>query len=199
MISYRTLIDMLEDTLRLTDSSVTQYILDRIDSDHYGENYKSIIGITIHISDKVKHMSNVYNKIISETLPNIDISKLDVKDRLVKPLIEYILFDFNDDDIEAFINGDPDIEMVVDTRVLEVLAYSDYIRIYGDYETLKEELHDMLIYITNHLAPDYASIYRYVRNQVLKKYDKILNNILFIPVQWVGDDLYSMLLIPDKK
>jgi len=198
MITYDRLTEMLGDVLDLSDYVTYNYILDKLHAEQEETNYRNIIGITLRLSDKIKHLSNMYNSYINNYLPNIDLEKLNIKDNLIKPLIEYMLYDFKEEDFEAFIYGDPDIEMIIDDKILKVVSRDDYVRVFNN-DDLKKDLHDLLINITNELATDYYEIYRYVYDQELKRYYAIMEDFVFIPVKWVNDDLFSIILEPIKE
>ena len=195
MDTYNRLIEMLGEVLDLSDHTTYNYILDKLHNDHNEIEYKNIIGVLLRISDKVKHLSNVYNSYINSYIANIDLIKLNIKDNLIKPLIEYMLYDFEEEDFEAFIHGDPDIEMVIDDKIINTISRDDYVRIFNN-DNIKDDLYHLLVTITNELAIEYYEIYKQVWNNDLKRYITILPNLIFIPVKWVNDDLYTLVIEP---
>ena len=196
MIEYDRLTEILGDVLDLSDHATYNYILDKLHSEQKDKKYKNIIGVLLKLSDKIKYLSNIYNSYISKHLPNIDLIKLNIKDSLIKPLIEYMLYEFNEDDFEAFIYGDPDIEMIIDDKIVNVITRDNYIRIYSHDDEIKNHLYHLLIKITNELATSYYEIYKYVWNHELKRYNVIIPDFIFIPVKWINDDLQVVLIEP---
>ena len=197
MNTYNRLIEMLGEVLDLSDHATYNYILDKLHNEHNETKYKNIIGILLRISDKVKHLSNIYNSYINARMSNIDLIKLNIKDNLIKPLIEYMLYDFKEEDFEAFIHGDPDIEMVIDDKIINTISRDDYVRVFNN-DNVKDDLYHLLITITNELAIEYYEIYKQVWKTELKRYLTVIPILIFIPVKWINDDLYTIIVEPIK-
>jgi len=196
------LLDKISDLIDLKDRDTYDYILDRIDSDYIQLDINKIAVIPCNISREINIISNDINHKLLTKYVFIDIKELNIKDNLIKPIVEYMLFDFTPDDIERFINGDPELGLMLDKRVVDLitdepmnnmLGSSKIFKMYFDKEKINQ-LRDFILNLILEHSLDFYNIYTEIYNRILKPYNNQSKNHIVIPIKWSNDILICLWL-----
>jgi len=196
------LLDKISDLIDLKDRDTYDYILDRIDSDYIQLNINKVAVIPCDISREINIISNDINHKLLTNYKFIDIKELNIKNNLIKPIIEYMLFDFTPDDIERFINGDPELGLMLDKRVVDLitdepmnnmLGNNKIFKMYLDKEKI-DQLRDYILNLILKHSLDFYNIYTKVYNHILKPYNTQSKNHIVIPLKWSNDILVCLWL-----